>query len=51
VGDRYECVLQIGAQEVRTFLPRPRNRVAYVAGAQVRLALPVHEVVIWPHSS
>jgi len=51
VGDRYECVLQIGAQEVRTFLPRPRNSAGYVAGAQVRLTLAAHEVVIWPRSN
>jgi ABC-type Fe3+/spermidine/putrescine transport system ATPase subunit len=51
VGDRYECVLQIGAQEVRTFLPRPRNSAGYAAGAKLRLTLPAHEVVIWPRSS
>jgi len=51
VGDRYECVLQIGAQEVRTFLPRPRNSAGYAAGVQVRLTLPAPEVVIWPRSS
>jgi ABC-type Fe3+/spermidine/putrescine transport system ATPase subunit len=49
-GDRYECVLQIGAQEVRTFLPRPRERADYAQGAELRLALPPHEVVIWPRS-
>jgi len=51
VGDRYECVLQIGAQEVRTLLPRPRNGAGYAAGAKLRLTLPAHEVVIWPRSS
>jgi ABC-type Fe3+/spermidine/putrescine transport system ATPase subunit len=50
VGDRYECVLQIGAQEVRTFLPRPRDRAGYAPGAQLRLTLPAREVVIWPRS-
>jgi ABC-type Fe3+/spermidine/putrescine transport system ATPase subunit len=48
VGDRYECVLQIGAQEVRSFLPRVRDRGAYAQGARVRLRLPPSEVVIWP---
>ena len=48
VGDRYECVLQIGAQEVRSFLPRPRDRAGYAQGASVRLTLPADEVVIWP---
>jgi ABC-type Fe3+/spermidine/putrescine transport system ATPase subunit len=50
VGDRYECVLQIGAQEVRTFLPRPRDRKGYTPGARLRLTLPADEVVIWPRS-
>jgi ABC-type Fe3+/spermidine/putrescine transport system ATPase subunit len=48
VGDRYECVLQIGSQEVRSFLPRPRDRAVYQQGARVRLTLPANEVVIWP---
>jgi ABC-type Fe3+/spermidine/putrescine transport system ATPase subunit len=48
VGDRYECVLQIGAQEVRSFLPRPHDRANYAPGMHVRLTLPVEEVVIWP---
>jgi iron(III) transport system ATP-binding protein len=51
VGDRYECVLQIGAQEVRTFLPRPRDRAGYAQGGELRLTLPAHEVVIWPRSN
>jgi ABC-type Fe3+/spermidine/putrescine transport system ATPase subunit len=48
VGDKYECVLQIGSQEVRSFLPRPRDRAVYQQGARVRLTLPANEVVIWP---
>jgi ABC-type Fe3+/spermidine/putrescine transport system ATPase subunit len=48
VGDKYECVLQIGSQEVRSFLPRPRDRAVYEEGARVRLTLPANEVVIWP---
>ena len=48
IGDRYECVLQIGAQEVRSFLPRPRDRGFYAQGARIRLTLPANEVVIWP---
>jgi hypothetical protein len=48
IGDRYECVLQIGAQEVRSFLPRPRDRAVYRQGARIRLTLPADEVVIWP---
>jgi ABC-type Fe3+/spermidine/putrescine transport system ATPase subunit len=48
VGDKYECVLQIGSQEIRSFLPRPRGRVGYEEGTHVRLTLPANEVVIWP---
>jgi ABC-type Fe3+/spermidine/putrescine transport system ATPase subunit len=48
VGDRYECILQIGSQQVRSFLPRPGDRAVYEQGARVRLALPPSEVVIWP---
>ncbi len=48
IGDKYECVLQIGAQEVRSFLPRPRDRAVYGQGARIRLTLPANEVVIWP---
>jgi hypothetical protein len=48
VGDKYECVLQIGSQEVRSFLPRPSDRAVYEQGARVRLTLPANEVVIWP---
>jgi ABC-type Fe3+/spermidine/putrescine transport system ATPase subunit len=48
IGDKYECVLQIGSQEVRSFLPRPGDRAVYQQGAQVRLTLPANEVVIWP---
>jgi ABC-type Fe3+/spermidine/putrescine transport system ATPase subunit len=47
-GDRYECVLQIGSQEVRSFLPRPHDRAVYAQGTHVRLMLPANEVVIWP---
>ena len=48
IGDRYECVLELGRQEVRSYLPRPRHRIAYEQGAQVRLTLPRDEVTIWP---
>jgi hypothetical protein len=48
VGDKYECILQIGSQQVRSFLPRPGDRAVYEQGARVRLALPPSEVVIWP---
>jgi hypothetical protein len=41
-------VLQIGAQEVRSFLPRPHDRAIYAPGMHVRLTLPAEEVVIWP---
>jgi ABC-type Fe3+/spermidine/putrescine transport system ATPase subunit len=51
VGDRYDCLLQIGTQEVRAFLPRPRGGAVYAQGARVRLTLPASEVVIWPRSS
>jgi hypothetical protein len=47
VGDRYECVLQIGAQEARSFLPRPSDRAAYAQGSRLRLTLPAGEVAIW----
>jgi ABC-type Fe3+/spermidine/putrescine transport system ATPase subunit len=50
VGDRYDCLLQIGAQEVRAFLPRPRGQPRYAQGARLRLTLPANEVVIWPRS-
>jgi ABC-type Fe3+/spermidine/putrescine transport system ATPase subunit len=48
VGDKYECVLQIGTQEVRSFLPRPRGHASYREGMQVKLALSVDDVTIWP---
>lgn len=48
VGDRYECVLQIGNQEVRSFLPRPRDHSNYEEGTRVQLTLPSDEVMIWP---
>jgi ABC-type Fe3+/spermidine/putrescine transport system ATPase subunit len=48
VGDRYECLLQIGDQEIRSFLPRPRNRGSYEEGTRVQLTLPTDEVTIWP---
>jgi ABC-type Fe3+/spermidine/putrescine transport system ATPase subunit len=50
VGDRYDCLLQIGPQEVRAFLPRPRGHTLYAQGVRVRLTLPASEVVIWPRS-
>ena len=48
VGDKYECVLQIGTQEVRSFLPRPKDRAHYDEGTRVHLTLPANEVTIWP---
>jgi ABC-type Fe3+/spermidine/putrescine transport system ATPase subunit len=48
VGDRYECVLQIGDQEIRSFLSRPRDRSFYEEGMRVQLTLPTDEVTIWP---
>jgi ABC-type Fe3+/spermidine/putrescine transport system ATPase subunit len=48
VGDRYECVLQIGNQEIRSFLARPRDRSNYEEGMHVQLTLPTDEVMIWP---
>ncbi|HTI88868.1 MAG TPA: ABC transporter ATP-binding protein [Alphaproteobacteria bacterium] len=48
VGDKYECVLKVGGQDVRSFLPRARGRAAYEEGSRIRLTFPASEVTIWP---
>ncbi|MGE5539493.1 MAG: ABC transporter ATP-binding protein [Gemmatimonas sp.] len=48
VGDKYECVLKVGDQDVRSFLPRTRGGAGYQEGSRIRLTVPASEVTIWP---
>ncbi len=48
VGDRYECVIDVGGQEIRSFLPRAQGQSFYREGQSIGLGLPPESVTIWP---
>lgn len=48
VGDKYECILEIGKSQLRSFLPRAKGEAAFREGQRIALMLPAEEVTIWP---
>jgi ABC-type Fe3+/spermidine/putrescine transport system ATPase subunit len=47
IGDRYECVLEIGGAEVPCFLPRVTGQAPYAEGSRIHLHLPPDSVSLW----